>query len=509
MNTALQIPDTNILDSRQIGAATQEQVLRDSSRGCDEPLCVDLDGSLVRTDTLLEGFLGALRHSPIRALATLFFLFVGKAAFKARLSEIWQLDVTHLPYNIPLLEFVRSERKRSRMIVLATGAHEQIASKIAAHLGIFDQVICTNGQTNNVSHKKAEILKATFKDTGFWYAGSANADLPVWKASAGAVVAENPKRWTKKLARTGVPVLWKCPATRNSWKEYLKAIRIHQWVKNLLVFVPVFTAHRLTDLHAFRLTVLAAAAISIIASSLYLFNDLIDLPEDRNNPLKQSRPFASGAVSLWAGICLMVACAALGLALSLFLPSRAQLALLVYAAGSFLYTSKLKRYMMMDVVGLASLYTVRILLGGYATNIVISDWLLGFSMSLFLCLALLKRTSELVIAQRTSLVGDIPGRGYTAVDLDQVTSLGSASALISVLIFALYLHSPEVTQLYSNPDRMWLICILQVYWLSRLLILGRRGLIDSDPILYIMKDRVTYVIGLACLLIVALAMRGR
>lgn len=470
-----------------------------------QPLCVDLDDTLVLTDTLLESFLSLFRRAPVRALVSLFSLFAGKAAFKARLSKESVLDVTHLPYNALLLDFIRHERAQGRLIVLATGAHKDIAYAVAGHLGLFDQVICTQGRTNNVGRKKAEALNVRFKETGFWYAGSSNADLSAWKASSGAIIVGNHGRFTEQLGRLGVPLVWKCSSTTSSgWKSYLKEIRVHQWLKNLLIFVPALTAHLLTNLHVLFASFLAAAALSLVASSLYVFNDLIDLADDRKNPTKNSRPLASGAITLQTGVALGAACAVLGLAISAFLPPAGRLVLFVYAIGSFLYSWKLKGYLMMDVVGLASLYTIRVFMGGCSTNIVVSSWLFVYSMFLFLCLAHMKRTSELVSVNRTDSRG-IPGRAYLKSDFDQMASMGSASGYIAVLVFGFYLRSPEVTRLYTHPDRMWILCLLQIYWLSRLLVLAHRGTIEGDPILFILKDRLSYVVGFAALLIIALA----
>jgi 4-hydroxybenzoate polyprenyltransferase len=279
----------------------------------------------------------------------------------------------------------------------------------------------------------------------------------------------------------------------------LRALRLHQWAKNALVLAPPLLAHRL-DAPTLGRAALAFLAFGLVASALYVANDLVDVERDRRHPLKRERPFASRELPAAAGLLLVPPLLGAGALAALALPASFGLLLLGYAATSLAYSIALKRLVALDLVVLAGLYTARLWGGSLATGVPISSWLAAFSMFLFLSLAFLKRAGEIV-----AMAGESPGRGYRASDAEQVFALGPASGYVSVLVLALYVSSPDVERLYAAPERLWLLCPLALYWLSRIWILARRGEVHGDPVVHALRDPASYAVGALSLLVVWLA----
>lgn len=458
----------------------------------DYPLCVDLDGTLIRTDSLLETWVTAFRRNPLRCLWACLQLVRGRGRLKSALAAVAIPLAGQLPYREAILQLVRREAAAGREIVLSTGAAEPVAEAVAGTVGCFDTVLSSNARVNHTSRQKAAELEKRFGRGRFYYVGNSTADLPVWRSSAGAVVVGG-SRLSRDLEKSGVPVIAQFPGERLSLSLLARALRVHQWSKNLLVFVPILLGHRFHDLNAWSSAVILLVAMSLCASASYMLNDLMDLEADRSHPQKRKRPFASGALGLaygLAGIPLLLAGAG---GLSWFLPASARLWLCAYLALTFTYSVFLKERLLVDVFLLAGLYTLRVLAGGSATRIAISPWTLAFSMFLFLSLAMVKRYSELVSAAATS--DALPRRNYYRSDLNVLSSLGTASGYIAVLVLALYIHSPEVTNLYRHPLWLWLLCPLVAYWISRMWVFANRGAILSDPILFALRDRISYLVG--------------
>lgn len=456
------------------------------------PLCVDLDGTLLRTDSLLETWMAAFRRNPLRCLLACLQLLRGRGQIKSALAGVAIPVADQLPYRETILQLVRREAAAGREIVLTTGAAEPVAEAVARTVGCFDAVLSSNARVNHTSRQKAAELEERFGRGRFYYAGNSSVDLPVWRASAGAVVVGD-SHLSRELAKSGVPVIAQVRGEGLSASKVARAMRVHQWSKNLLVFVPILLGHRFRDLGAWSNAGILLAAISLCASASYLLNDLMDLEADRAHPEKRRRPFASGALGLgfgFAGIPLLLASAA---GLSWFLPASTRLWLCAYLALTFAYSIFLKERLLVDVFVLAGLYTLRVLAGGSATGIAISPWTLAFSMFLFLSLAMVKRYSELVSAAGTS--DALPRRNYYRSDLSVLSSLGTASGYIAVLVLALYIHSPEVTNLYRHPLWLWMLCPLVAYWISRMWVFANRGAISSDPILFALRDRISYFVG--------------
>lgn len=461
------------------------------------PLVVDLDGTLLRSDVLIECVWAFLKSSPLRCWQLLVWLLRGgKAGLKARLAAATDLDVTGLPYDASLLEQLAAERAAGRALVLATATHQRYAQAIADHLGCFDEVHATEGAVNLSARRKRDRLIAAFGERGFDYAGNSRDDVPVWASAARAWVV-NPERGVERaaLAQGNVDrVIENRPARL---KVLGRALRLHQWLKNLLIFVPVLTAHQF-GLETMRAAGLAFVAFGLCASSVYLLNDLIDLEDDRHHPTKRNRPLASGAMPLRWGVAL---CPVLlvGAALLEFycLPPRFALTLFAYYALTLAYSLYLKRLVMVDVVVLAALYTARIVAGAAAIGAHLSFWLLAFSMFVFLSLALVKRYAELQALQERGLA-KTRGRGYQADDLSLIASLGSASGYLAVLVLALYIQDRNTALLYRHPPMIWPVCAILLYWVSRIWLITHRGQMHDDPVLFAAKDRASWLVIALC-----------
>ncbi|RKG58365.1 UbiA family prenyltransferase [Corallococcus sp. AB011P] len=474
-----------------------------SDDALDVPLAVDLDGTLVRTDTLHENLLVLLKHAPWLLLLVPLWVLRGKAFFKAEVARRAPLDVTSLPYNADVLAFLREEHARGRRLVLATAADRSIADAVAAHLGLFHTVVASEGGVNLSGARKLERLRELLGR--FDYAGNDAVDLHLWRECRQIIVVHAPAGVLRQVQGLGRPVHRVFEAPPGGLRPWVKALRVHQWAKNALVFVPVLAAHKATQGGMAPRAVLAFLAFSLCASSVYIINDLLDLASDRRHPSKSLRPFASGALPVRAGVVLapllLVAAAALALAT---LPLSFFGLLAAYFVLTLAYSLRLKQVVMLDVLVLAGLYTVRIFGGALAVGVPTSSWLLMFSTFLFLSLALLKRLSE-VRRLRQSNETSAHGRGYLAQDQEQLASLGAASGQVSVLVLALYITSKEVTALYAHPERLWLLCPVMLYWVGRIWLLAHRGLVNEDPLVFALRDRVSYVVGAVAALVLWVA----
>ena len=471
-----------------------------------EPLVVDLDGSLVRTDTLIECFVVALAH-PVKLARALFALRRGRAAMKAALAEIAALDPALLPYNRELLAFLREEQKRGRPLVLATGADRRIAIAVAQHLDLFDAVLASDGVVNLAGAAKLAAIEETLGRSDFSYVGNESRDLAVWRDAAGAITVDASPRLERAVSQVA-PIERSFPRDPARTLAILRAMRPHQWVKNLLVFVPLVTAHAVGVIGGWAEAFLTFWAFSLTASGIYLINDLCDLPADRQHPQKCGRPFASGVlppqIGLMVAPLLVVAGGSLGAA------SGIAPVLAVYAALSLGYSFFLKSQPLVDVFVLAALYTIRLIGGGIATGYTVSLWLLAFSSFLFLALSIVKRVAELqAMAKRerrgpARLEGGMPrdekkvaGRGYLAGDLHILELMGVAASFVTSLVLALYVQSEMTPAGDHQPTLAWGIVPLVLFWQCRVWFVTLRGEMHHDPIVYAARDWVSWVVTLA------------
>ena len=471
--------------------------------GADDrvPLFVDLDGTLLLTDTLAEMAVQFLRTQPWKAPLLLFWLMRGRAYLKSRLAEYWAPDPATLPFNKDLLEFLTNERRSGRTLILATASPERVARKVADHLGIFSSVLATSETVNLKGRRKADAIRSIAGE-GFLYAGNSSTDFAIWRQSAGAILAGAPRHFARRLKNDSIPVLATFPRPpRRLWR----ILRAHQWVKNVLIFLPIATSHRFFEPALLGTALTAFAAFCLTASAIYIVNDILDVESDRKHFHKKLRPFACGAVPLAWGACASVCLVLLSAGLALALPVNARWLLGAYLAGTLAYSLKLKRMLFADVLALATFYTMRVLFGGAATGIQISSWTLAFFMFVFLALALTKRLSELRVKAAEQDSDLLPGRGYQVVDIPQITGLAAASSYASVLVFTLYINSAEAIALYHHPQRLWLISPFLIYWLSRFLLISNRGTLHHDPIVFATRDRVSYLVAVCVAAIVLLS----
>lgn len=453
----------------------------------ERALCVDLDGTLLRTDLLYESFLRMLGSRPWLVLLIPFWLLRGKAHLKHRLASFGVGDVRQLPYDQRVLALLRQTPIRPR--VLCTASDAALVGPIAEHLGLFEEVHCSDGRINLAGHRKAELLVDRFGERGFDYVANDAVDLRIWRHAHAAWVV-NGGRGVARAAGAVCQVAAHWPRQDGGLRTWLKALRLHQWLKNLLVFLPLLASHQITDFGSVMASVLGFLAFGLCASGVYLLNDLLDLESDRDHPRKRSRPFAAGSLDLRAGLLATPMLTVAGFSVA-WLASPAFAAVLAcYFTLTLAYSIKLKQVVIIDVVVLAALYTIRIIGGGQVIGVPLSFWLLTLSLFMFLSLAMLKRYTELQLTLQRGKSSP-SGRGYHVEDLAVVQSLGAASGIAAVLVLCLYINTSESQALYRHPTFLWLLCPILLYWVSRTWLIAHRGEMHDDPVVFAVKDRVS------------------
>lgn len=448
------------------------------------PLCIDCDGTLIATDLLYEAFFLMLKQYPIGLFLLPIWLLKGKAYLKQRLSEKITFNWETLPYRNEIITLIKEEKSNHRQIVLATASPITWAQGIANHLNCFDKVLATSETSNLSGSNKAEKLVELYGEGGFDYAGDNRVDLKVWQHAAGAIVIAKNNRLTKKIT---TPVLQTIKPEHSNFITYIKALRVHQWLKNTLVIVPLLAAHEMTDFERLLQAAYAFIAFSLCASSVYVLNDLLDLESDRVHIRKRKRPFAACLIPIWQGMLMIPSLLLVAFIIACQLPKEFVIVLIAYFIMTLAYSIKLKQQVIVDVMLLAGLYTMRIIAGAAATEIKPSFWLLAFSMFIFLSLAMVKRYSELLITLQANK-NEPAGRGYTVDDLPVLMAIGVSAGLGSVLIFALYINSPDTNQMYQHTIWLWLVPPILLYWVSRMWMKAHRGQVDDDPVVFAAKD---------------------
>ena len=470
-----------------------------SALASEAPLCVDLDGTLVRTDLAWECILSLFKSQPLALFLIPVWLLRGRAQAKRELADRAKLDVAVLPYRAECVSFLNGQRAQGRRIGLVTAADNSLAEKVAEHLGLFDFVYGTHGGQNLKGETKAALLRKEFGEGGYEYIGDSPADLPVWKDSRAAYVVGSPGLVLKVQAVARVEGVFESqPASMQTW---LSALRVHHWVKNALLFLPLLLAHRFT-FGALRDTTFGFLLFGLCASSIYIVNDLLDLHSDRAHPWKSKRAFASGEASIPGGLSVSVLLAGLTVALGLWLNVQFGLVLILYILTTVLYSVYLKQVVLLDIFVLSSFYVIRIWAGALVASVPLSDWFLAFSLFFFLSLATAKRYSELVHASELVDSGK-SGRGYIASDRQLLMPLGIGSSFAAVIILALYQHSQELLSLYPRPEPLLLICPILLYWLSSIWLKAGRGKLDDDPLTLSIRDPMTFGVAAAILLVMA------
>ena len=467
------------------------------------PVCVDLDGTLIKSDLLMESLFALLRRNPLFVFLLPIWFMKGKANIKYQITQHVDIDPSLLPYNVRLLAELRRLKTAGRRLVLATAANEKLARQVADHLGLFDRVIASGHQNNLSGTHKRDALVQAFGEAGYDYAANSRKDFPVWKSARNAIVVNASKdvtAWAQQNCNFAQIMGSPKPSLRN----YAKAIRIHQWLKNILVFVPLLLSHRILEPEAVFQSVIAFLSFCLLASSTYVLNDLLDLIVDRQHPSKRERPFAAGDIPIWHGVAMIPVLLVLALLLSLLLPPQFLLVACAYYIITLAYSLRIKQMLILDTLTLAGLFTLRIFAGAAALDITVSFWLLAFSMFAFLSLAMTKRYTEL-LTLRDRASRRTTGRGYEEIDLDSLFQFGVTSGYLSILVLALYIDSDAVKLLYPRPEALWLLCVIGLYIISRIWLLARRDQMPDDPVVFVIQDRRTQLMAIAAAIILALA----
>ncbi len=460
------------------------------------PLVTDLDGTLVLTDTLVESVIKLIAQNPINIFLLPFWLLFGKVAFKKKIAERITLNLSLLPYHENFIKFLSNEKKKGRKLILATGAHKSIASSLAKQLDLFECVHATD-KINLTGKKKADLLVEAYGVNGFDYAGNSSVDLHVWRSSRMAIAVNARSSVVKKLRAIDLKFINISFSERESsylsrTKSLLNAMRIKQWIKNSLIFIPLLLSQSYVIAENVFHCVVAFVAFSSCASSVYLLNDLVDLDSDRQHRYKKFRPFASGELNHIIGVVASILTCTVGFVLAYSINEAFLLTVGVYYCVTILYTFKLKKLVLFDIFTLALLYTFRLLAGGAAIEKNLSHWLLTFSFFVFLSLGTLKRYVDVDLdnvpaLDRKKILS--AGRGYIVADLTLLLVLGVSSGLISILIFLLYVSDPEVLLQYNSPHLLWLVAVALVYWISNIWFLANRNIISEDPVMFVLKDK--------------------
>lgn len=460
------------------------------------PVVVDLDGTLIHSDMLFETGLHVLKRRPLSLFGGIWYLRQGRAPFKQWLMRYANsFNCQTLPYNEPLLTWLQAQKASGRRLVLCTASDQQIAQSIANHLGIFDEVMASNGECNLAGPQKAKALVDRFGEAGFDYVGNAAPDLAVWQHAHQPIVVNASTRLMQTVQQRWPSALM-VPAPQAEWRDWLRGLRVHQWLKNLLIFIPLLAAHQVAHGAAWLGLILAFVAFSLCASAIYVLNDLFDLESDRIHPRKRLRPFASGKLPIWQGLVVAPVLLTLSFAVGGLVNAALVGYLLLYFLLTSVYSWGLKRLMLVDCLTLSGLYTLRLLAGGAAAVISPSFWLLAFSVFIFLSLAFIKRYVELAGMPIGSPSAKAHGRGYYPTDAPLIQMFGVTSGYAAVVVLALYFNSDAVQKLYNDTGFTWAAIPVVLFWVSWMWLKAHRGLMHDDPIVFAIKDKVSLAAGL-------------
>jgi len=461
---------------------------------------VDLDHTLIRIDSLRERLLLAILRKPLLFFQALRWLVQGgRARLKVEIASRCALDVTNLPFNEELLSYLKEKRNSGLELVLATGAPYAWARAISDHLAIFARVLATDGTNGNLKGKrKLALILQDADGKPFAYAGDARADRPIFEAAQLPIVVGGGASLAGKQADKAVLIRQKPGHALGWWKS----LRPHQWSKNILIFAPAIAAHQLNKLWPNGF--LAFWAFSLVASAFYLLNDFADIDLDRQHPDKRLRSQASGALCpshalVITAILLLAAARA-----AIHLPLKFNLILLCYGIVNILYSTAIKNVVVMDLITLAFLYSLRIFAGGAACRVYVSTWMFAFIFFLALSLAHLKRFTELTQRVKEG-IGSAARPTYTVEDMSLLMKVGLTSGLISVLVLALYVTSPQTVSIYKSPALLFIVCVFLFYWVERIWFWASRERITGDPIVFIVTDHISYLVALASMAVVWLA----
>lgn len=470
------------------------------------PLIVDLDGTLICTDMLHETAIRVLKENPFHILLAPYWLLQGKAVLKRHLANHTNFDASSLPYNYDLIEWLKQQKSQGRKIILCTASDLSIATSISEYLGIFDEVLASNRDMNLAGKHKANVLVKRFGHAGFDYIGNSIADMQVWEQARRGVVVNASEAVVQQASKI-CEIEKIFPVKSSDFATWRRVLRLHQWLKNLLLFIPLLAAHQFVNINTWLVLVLAFFAFSLCASSVYIANDLFDLESDRQHPRKCIRPFASGLVPIWKGAVLAPLLLLGSFSLAWLVGGTFLSWLVFYFVLTSAYSWGLKRLLLVDCLILAMLYTLRIVAGTAAANMELSFWLLAFAVFLFLSLAFIKRYAELEM-QLLRGKEKIHGRGYHTSDAPLIQTMGITSGYAAVLVLALYLNSDKVIQLYRTPEFIWGTVPVMLFWISWMWMKAHRGEMHDDPLVFALKDKASLLAGLVFATMLLIAARG-
>ena len=464
---------------------------------------VDLDGTLIRSDLFFESILIFLRQKPLNFIRLMCWLIMGRSVAKALVARNVRLDIASLPYESELIDYIKLQRKQGHRIVLATASHWSYANQVADHLGLFDEVMATTAKLNLKGSAKLQQIENRVKGEPFAYAGDSAADRPIWNA-ASANIHVNSRSSDIALSHSRNKLEKTIQSRPSAVKAFVRTMRIHQYAKNALIFVPLITAHRYGDSAAVVASFWAFLCFSLCASGVYFLNDLLDLSADRQHTNKRNRPLASGELSLTVGavgaVCLPLFAFITAV---LILPTNFVAVLAAYFIITSAYSFYLKSIATTDVITLAVLFTLRVIAGATVLEIMLSSWLLAFSVFIFVSLAYLKRYVE--VSTLSNREENAKGRGYTFDDRESLFILGATNSTISVLVLSLYISSPAVSIYYPNSQALWVLCLLMLYWSNHIWVEARRGKIHHDPVIFALRDPVSRGVLLAFAVVILIA----
>lgn len=446
-------------------------------------LYVDLDGTFTKADLLFESLISSIKNKPFVLFYIFFWILRGRAYLKHKLSLFGNVDVKSLPLNEEFYRFLLDEKRNGRTIVLATASNEKFAKMVCDEFDIFSSYLSSDDTINLKGESKLRRIQAENKI--FSYAGNSVEDFIIFAESEESYLV-NPTDAARKIALT-------TSTTRafddkpQSGSVWLKQLRVHQWIKNILIFVPLFVSGSFLHQQPFVLSLAGFLSFSLLASATYILNDLLDLESDRLHPRKKNRPLASGRISIARGIIVVFVLFVVSLIISLFVGPIFFIILISYLILTLSYSMKLKKYFGIDVICLASLYTLRIVAGAAIIGVVVSFWLLSFSMFIFFSLAIIKRCAELRVIEKSEKI-KAAGRDYNADDYHLLVSVGVSSSMLAVLMFCFYINSNVLTDQYQEPTLLWLAVPALTYWIMRMWIKTHRNEMHDDPIVFSLRD---------------------
>jgi 4-hydroxybenzoate polyprenyltransferase len=469
-------------------------------------IAVDLDGTLTLTDTFHEAVLALVRKKPLMLFLLPFWLLNGIANLKLKVSQNCVLNVTTLPYNLPLIDWLREQKFNGKKIILYTEAEEHVALAVAKHLDLFDAVIAKDVTPNLKGGNKRNTLQERYGNNSYDYVGNSSSDIKIWAGASNAIVV-NASHSVQAKASQVAPIILTFPSVNLRILDWIRLLRLHQWIKNLLLFVPLLAAHQFSGIQSIATLLIAFLSFSLCASSSYIANDLLDLESDRNHPRKKYRTFASAKLPIKLGLAIALILISLSIALGAIVGTEFLIILFLYFILTFAYSLVLKRVLLVDCLTLASLYTLRIIAGAVTASLSLSFWLLAFSVFIFLSLALVKRYAELAV-QALEGKSVAHGRGYLTSDASLLQTLGVSSGYISVLVIALYLQSKDVAPLYEQPIAIWFMLPIHLFWVSWVWLKAARGEMHDDPIVFAVKDKASLIVATLTIIVIVFATHG-